>query len=385
MESPNDSFESTREPAADQRPSAVPFRCKVCSSQINATNNEVGKEIRCPNCYVTNIVPTLPEKSAKTILVENDPDDELKLSEPTVPLRPKLEDFVDENEIASTAKELGDRPIPDRSKEGTLEKQWFSHETPSVFSIYLQQKFLVRLCWLACPLTIATFTGVTAVHLWQIEPASVLQLASSVAFLLGTVLLAIPWLTLTSVHGLSILVDTANGQEQIESWPQGPWLKWIAQAWIVVAPLVTTTTPAVAVAYWLQWKPPSLWCVLFGIPWLLFPIILLSILNANSLFVLITDDVIAKSLRHPGAWLLHYCEAVFLGVVTLSLMITCNWLAVPFGWFITAFLLAIVVMASTFLYFRLLGRLARRLSLGFHTPIPLFGSSALSQHRSSGR
>jgi len=343
----------------------VPFPCELCSSRIYASSDDVGSELRCPDCHTINVVPPLSENSEKEPILE-DLDDELKLSDPIVPLRPKLEDFVHETGIDDTVDKSGDVRNPDRDDESTVEKQWFSHETPSALGIYLQRGVLTRLCLLTFPLALAMFFGVIAIRLGQAEAegiSGVVQLVLSLVLMLLSTLLAVPWLAVTSVYGLSLLVDTAMGHEQVEGWPEGPWSEWITQAWTVVVPLFGTAVPAAALAYWLEWKAAGLWLVLGGIPCMLFPIFLLSMLTANSLLVVVALDVIQHSARHPGAWLLHYCEAAFLGVVALSLLIACNWLVGPFGWFCTSFLLATVITATTFLYFRLLGRLARRLSL----------------------
>ena len=304
--------------------------------------------------------PTPPDDSADEI------DDELRLAVPIEPQLPKLEDYVDPHELETeTAEPLEPRSEPTLGEQ-SVEEQWFSRAAPSAFGFFLQSDVILRLVGLVIACALVIYTGGTSIQLAMADGHGVdgiIQLVGSMALWLVTIAVTIPWIAVTSIFGLTILQSTAAGEDSVRGWPEGPWLEWLAPAWSVIIPLLSTVVPAAYVAYHLAVPAPLVWIYVPGVPYLLFPIVFLSMTNANSLLVPLSSDVIKSFRDRPGAWLLFYFESGFLVMVAMSALISCMWLVYVAGWLITAFPAAVATMASIFLYFRLLGRLTRRVTL----------------------
>jgi hypothetical protein len=170
---------------------------------------------------------------------------------------------------------------------------------------------------------------------------------------LGIVIL--PTLAYFAACCVAIVVDSANGADEITSWPELDFLVWLPRSFFVVDAVVYSGAPGLA-WFWLL--------SLFGAPdWLrlsgeaislfvLFPIVLLSMLDNNSLVNPFSRPVwesLSISRRH---WMVFFGEAALLvGAAALG------------GWFFawcgqsTLLLAAAWLVVLVMVYCRLLGRL----------------------------
>ena len=92
-----------------------------------------------------------------------------------------------------------------------------------------------------------------------------------------------------------------------------------------------------------------------GVPAVLFPLLLLCMLEVNSPLVPLSQAVYRSVVRNWRAWIAFYLETVLLlagtgGMAIAAMLPQSLLLAVP--------LLALTIVASSMIYFRLLGRLA---------------------------
>ena len=155
---------------------------------------------------------------------------------------------------------------------------------------------------------------------------------------------------------VTILEDTAAGNDVIHHWNDGGWGDWLGDsygpvflstsAWFggfLIGKLVATTGhPAL---YW-----PALlagFCVLL-------PIVVLSALEAGSWFIPLSGPVLKSLVRLPGQWLAYYAVSGAIAAVYFSIVL----LGLSRGfWFTTLILTGPLLGTVIFIEARLLGRL----------------------------
>ena len=293
-------------------------------------------------------------------------DNEMRLADAVEPRLPKLEDYVDPHELETATDDALSSRSESILEEPSLEEQWFSQTTPSAFDFFLQSDVIIRLLSLAVVCALVIYMSAKSIQLGMAGGGRIeviFQLVGRMALWLATIAVTIPWLAVTSVYGLTILKSTAAGEDRVSGWPERPWLEWLPSAWSVIVPLLSTVLPAAYIAYHLAVPMPFAWFYVPGIPYFLFAIVFLSMTNANSLLAPISRNVMRSFRDRPGAWLLFYFESGFLLMTAMSILISCIWLSYVTGWFIAAFSASLTTVATVFLYFRLLGRLTRRINL----------------------
>jgi hypothetical protein len=190
-------------------------------------------------------------------------------------------------------------------------------------------------------------------------------------FVLAMVCLALPMLFVSvmtlsylSANGMAILLETAGGNDKINGWPDpdiGDQLSNLVYlAFILAVVLVLSFFLGGFLGLFLG----SAWTVILSVAFLLYPIILLSTLEANSPFVPFSLPIL-KSLKNVNwAWGVFYALSGGLLLVWLWPLL---WARTQSGWtqFIVMIFLAPLIAGWCLLYGRLLGRLAWRASLEF--------------------
>lgn len=189
--------------------------------------------------------------------------------------------------------------------------------------------------------------------------------AEGVVYAAGFFFLPLFWLLLMSgsfgiSRCLTILEQTGNGSDRISGWTEGGWREWLtdtlpvlylaALACVVSSAVARVTVPAGGGLCWLV----GVLIFLF-----VFPIILLSSLQAGSVWVPFTATVLRSLYRQAKWWLLYFALAwgvalVYFGIVYAGLRAGL--------WFATLTLTAPLLAAVQLIEARLLGRLAWCLS-----------------------
>jgi hypothetical protein len=206
------------------------------------------------------------------------------------------------------------------------------------------------------------FTAIAAIGLiLKGLAASMSGFASGIS--LAFFLLPIIWITFLTFSyaaacGLCILESTAAGLDRIEAWPEPNWKEWMAQmiyaGWIGAIPFAVSFGLAKLASLWgipLAWTMPA---AVFAI----YPVSLMSALEANSIWVPLTLPIFTSLFKWFWAWLMFYLLAGFLAAG----------LAAVFVYSLTSseelllLLLGPLTAGGAFIYFRLLGRLAWRMT-----------------------
>jgi DNA-directed RNA polymerase subunit M/transcription elongation factor TFIIS len=190
------------------------------------------------------------------------------------------------------------------------------------------------------------------------------------AMFLGMVLgglgfcLGMVWAVVAFASCLSILRDTADGYHQIENWPEALFLDWIGEFFFLIYGLTLSVLPGLAVGAALASTGVPRWLSVSVSLVLLFPVILLAMLETNSPLNPISLPVWRSLLSRWWAWGLFYIEtAVLLAIVGGLTFLATAYLIAP---------AAPLLVAALMIYFRLLGRLAWHCAEGAppHKPPP---------------
>jgi hypothetical protein len=152
---------------------------------------------------------------------------------------------------------------------------------------------------------------------------------------------------------LAILRDTAAGNDKIENWPDTLWIDWISEGLYVVNPLLGSVAPGYFLNWLLKLTGPVSWLIVAGSFIVLFPILLLSVLEGNFPLKILSLPVLASVVVAFPIWVVFYIEtAILAGLAAWGGY--CLAMKPYFGIAAVSFILVTALV----IYFRLLGRLA---------------------------
>ena len=161
------------------------------------------------------------------------------------------------------------------------------------------------------------------------------------------------WCSIACAYGLAILRDTAAGNDKIENWPDTLWIDWISEGLYVVNPLLGSVAPGYFLNWLLKLTGPVSWLIVAGSFIVLFPILLLSVLEGNFPLKILSLPVLASVVVAFPIWVVFYIEtAILAGLAAWGGY--CLAMKPYFGIAAVSFILVTALV----IYFRLLGRLA---------------------------
>ncbi|MBC8353447.1 MAG: hypothetical protein H8E66_15720 [Planctomycetes bacterium] len=356
--------------------------CSICGTRLDVNDSLIGKKVKCPDCHNPIAIRTpRPDKRRTPVHASpsDEDDDDFGLGNlPAAVATPSPYNSIANDLLAKAESEVAQEtpaasqpkrdPVLDslqRAKESLDEAD--EHERPKLPDAPLRtgvMKFLID------PLSIARLLVlglVLFVVLGAIQAAIVSANEGpqsqfmSVLYRMFAIPVGAVFLTNLAVSLLGILQDTANGKDQIESWPDINFLDWLGDAFYMSSGLFIAVFPACFIAKLLNLAgaPDALfWLVSIlgsaaGII-ALFPFVLVSMLESGSPLAVVSTPI-RRSLRLAcGSWIVFTIMATLLVGVGLCLA------AVRILWpdyAVMNFILAVLLIVVFALYFRLLGRL----------------------------
>lgn len=330
--------------------SLVTLECPTCHESIRARVEATPGRAPCPYCGTMTSVPDRTTVAGW----------EVKPIEPPQPL--ETGEYSAEAPLPTPqfgAGDLFDKLAEIRREVAPPPPRWTFFS--GVFAFPWRNDVLSR--W-SC--ATAGFTALVAIALvvrWI--TASFAGISSGVAlalFVMPIVWIGFLTLSYTAACGICILESTAAGLDQIEAWPEPHWKEWMGQmlylGWIGAIPLVVSFGMAKVAGLAgarVEW-------VLAVALFVLFPVALLSTLEANSIWVPLTLVILKSLVRWWWGWLLFYLltglVAAGLGAIfVFAEESSQEWLLLALG---------PLLAAAVFIYFRLLGRLAWRMTTHAH-------------------
>lgn len=324
------------------------FSCLVCESRLSATADQIGTLLVCPDCGHRQMVRQPKPKPVKRPppAIAQEEREPYGIDRPIE--TPAAEMYVDTDEeaLGERAKALGygrksERPRPpERPFVSGVANFLASPGVP--FRVFLLWPWMALWVFLVTLGTNAALSGGVAT-------------IGGMAFIMSASVLTILWTATAGAVYLSILQDTANGNDEID-WPDGLFVDWMFSILIFIISCFYTLLPAVAAIWILGFDSFSALkaVVVLGDLFFVYPIVLLSLLETSSLFDPFSPPVWRSMKLAAGAWVKFYlASAAFLGVTLFVAMAsTYGGLLVT----VAATTGAIVILGM--FYARLLGRLA---------------------------
>ena len=399
-----------------ERPEYVAVVCPVCRTRIEARVRQQPGSVECPDCFTQVDVPALeavltsrPAKAeppdAGTYAIAGEPD---RLRRPGPP-EPKAATLACPSCGTSVDAGLGERPrnitcpecldvIPvpalsdarrnvNRRRKATrspgsedfddIPPEDLDREPPPVDLLAAEGEIRRE-----PPPPIPTWTFFTRVFSlpWHPEVLSrwvytalgwcVLGLAvASVRWLLlNGFIIAIPFFAMPIVllvlwsgsyavsSAMTIVEDTAAGNDRIQHWNDGGVGDWLSDSYgpAFLAAVAWTGSFAVAKVTAVSAGEEWYWPALGGACFVLFPIVLLSALQAGSYWTPLTAAVVKTLVRKPWAWCVYY---VLTALVAAAYAVPLLYGLAGGRWFLTLFLTGPLLSTVMFIAARLLGRL----------------------------
>ncbi len=340
-----------------------PFQCPTCLTRLHATPDQAGREITCPDCAKPIRIPPPPSKPAPA-----DWADEPEVPPETYDLRlpvkappvvvPGFRSAAEPPPRSPEATPEADVDAPPANRGHTASARRLDRATqrtwdgkPLGFLFYPG----VKLCWLL------SAGGLAAILALLGEGSQLIAVADPRTYFLGMMYIAISGLlglfgfVILAPYLLAILHDTAAGCDRIENWPDDVYHDWLLHGIHFVVPAALAVLLGQGLDLLLARAGAPAWLGVGLGTFLLFPILLLSVLETGSPFVPWSPPVWRSLVADWPAWALFYGTASI--VVAVSGVVTWYGLALAGSWGVLP--ASAVVAAAVLLYVRLLGRLAR--------------------------
>ncbi len=340
--------------AAPPEAPPIPVVCSLCRTRMYATRDQVGEMITCPDCGTPMVVPR-PDTTPKPGR-EGTTAGEYRGGEPGRRA---------ESGAPAKARRVGIAPGDTRAADeaasgGTARVRRAGPRWPFVRGILTFPCY--RNTW---PRFLALIAGLLVVlpvliSSWRLNQIGDVQTLGGARtfltlalFAVGTILLLV-WGIVATALLLAIVQDTAEGNDQIEDWPEPIFSDWAFDFLYIVDSIVVALLPGVVLYQVLSATDLPCGMAVPGSLFFLFPLALLSMLEAGSPFAPVSSLVWGSLFSRWWAWLIFYIETAALLVGSLAIagvvfQFTGSWGVI---------LIAIAWVWGLMVYFRLLGRVA---------------------------
>jgi len=376
-----------KSPAAPNTRQEFGIECMVCGTRMYATLDQVGKQLKCPDCH-SKVLVKAPKKPVESAPVYESDDGDFKLSPPVEVPRPahlpqedvlpdRDDDSADTGHADGPAKQkmprerLTGNAIRDNARDTMAKAQAEVDEEEQAKPKMPDQPFktgMISFLFDAAAilrLVLLTLAGHTAVAslVGAFSMASggpVQQFAAIFLFVVVGVLGLISLFT-ASACCVVIIQETANGYDKMEQWPGLNIGDWMMDALYVFNSLFASVAvgvlPCLLVA---TTEATMLVGAVTGTA--LFPVFVLSAMEEGSPLGFASRPMWQSLRTASQIWLKFYLLSVALafGGILAVYLLTVS-LAGAGGFLYGAFFSAILV-AIGMIYCRLLGRLAWLLS-----------------------
>lgn len=325
-------------------------RCPVCESVNYATVDQVGKRIRCGDCDSAITVPSPPQpkqtyqpdlESAQVFKFSDGEGDQVSTGgRQTDPFRRSADDYLRAAEKAEDEVEEPEWELPSFGS-------WFTR----LGKIFLDPAVSLHIGLLSLLAFLPTYI---LLKLDQEAPIVMMGM-----FAVGLVFAA-----LVVACGFAILQSVANGEEKVSEWPVFDPMEWLGQIIVAICAVAVAAGPVALLAHF--FSPGGLATValaMFSL-YLLYPIVLMSMLDEQSIFVPFSADVSKSVMRAPDQWGAAYLASAGLFAAMFFAYLFATICSAVFG----AVIVILCTITGVFFYFGILGQLAFGIGQAVNAP-----------------
>ncbi len=323
-------------PTPDTPQFATEFRlsCPICGSMTYAKAAQAGRQIKCHDCHSSITVPQPPRVRTKPVIdLENAETFQFETSQlsserPPDPFLKSAEELLRNAEKDDTFQAKPDLDTPDIA-------EW----AKNVFGIFLDIGVIAH--WLI----LSAFGAIPAAVALSLESGILVMGLFPAGIVFGVLVLGCAF---------AILQSVANEEEQVSEWPVFDPAEWFGQMITAAAAVVYVAAPAYGIAFMAFGHTlPSVAIAMFGI-FALFPFLLLSILDMQSIFTPFSPEVARSVTKCEEAWGGFYFSSAILFGALFLFFLGASSLSPP----VQAAVGIVATIAVTFIYFAMIGRLA---------------------------
>ncbi|MCG8586831.1 MAG: hypothetical protein MI757_19175 [Pirellulales bacterium] len=328
------------------------YFCKLCSTQMRATIDDVGQTVECPDCELEMEIPAPAIHNDAPAPVDEDPElaigaaEEVKQAELMEHEKLRVVDGA-ATAPAGLRRDYGYADDPDPPEYPFASR---------VFSFLFYRT--TRPNWLALGLMFAPLWYAMGVALEMSEGAAA-ERGLALLMFVSTFMFSIVWGSVAAACLLTIVNETAAGNDEIVEWPELLDItSWVVAAFYGVNALAVSAAPA-AILSMLVGVPP-LWIPVVAVAavYLVLPPVLLSMLANGSPLGIVSAEINQRMRMNAGACVRFYAATGLVYAVVLG---SCYALLQLHG-FMAAMAAGVLVAMGTFLVARLIGRLGWVLS-----------------------
>lgn len=350
------------------QPKYIAVTCRVCGTLMQATELQVGRSVRCPDCGTPHVVPPKAKPAAvRSVLA---PDSQTPKLDPAAhpgevpahaPSSHRL--FHEEKREAEYAAALEKSQRTGKPMELDSRGRPVLPRFPLVSGI-LGFPFTAG-CWqrwIALTLGLLGSAGlmVDGIPGWLLWNGDAAGAKAAFGGLIETIIGAtflIIWVAAASNFFIAIVSHSAVGAKRIEEWPSMNFIGSMGEMLPVIVAVIFGAAPGYMLGRLVggDWIQLGLFggCSLL----LIFPIVHLSQLAGGATWELIDLGVMSAAFRCPFSMMLFYIQSASLGAICVAATVALSQ--------INLYLLlaaAPLYVGCLIIYARLLGRLAWRLS-----------------------
>jgi DNA-directed RNA polymerase subunit RPC12/RpoP len=305
--------EGSSQPRADSREAYGEYfaiNCPRCGTLLRPKREEAGQEIECPDCNKIIAVPEWTAKKRRSIVNRSEAIEGYELGRETRAasdagnVDPGWGFDDEESHEAGSARR---RPIVYEKPEPP--------DRPFLTGIYTFPFYAGT--W---PRWVTLSVFGTIILLMAIRVLKLILVGGHIwimAMLLGAAaaLLAIIWTILASVISVSVIEETAAGNDRIESWPDLMFLDWFLESLYIVNAATLTAAGCIGVvragaALSVPWEISGILAGALGLA--LFPTLCMSMMEAGSPMMPISVPVLRSWFAATWGWIIFLFQSVFI-------------------------------------------------------------------------
>ncbi|MEM6689669.1 MAG: hypothetical protein AAF664_09595 [Planctomycetota bacterium] len=343
--------------------------CNICGTVIYARASQQGMNLRCEDCHADVLVPPPPADLEQQVAREIE---KKRLSEERKRKReagesPALEEKPLSPIFAATAtatantksskdekdlrqedpfRKRADQYLAEAEAEDEEEEEedW---ETPDM-KVWLQEVFGV-LGDIGVIAHVAAFTLLLSLPIYfGVLMDNLITLICIVPLIFGIAVLV-------ACCGLAVMQSVSGGAKRVEQWPSFAPTEWLGEAFMLAIALAMPLAPVSAlVVPFVGINLLSIVAAMFSV-FLLFPFILLSMLDQGSPWIPFSAEVARGVSRNKETWGAMYFSSALIFFALFLIYVICFTVAEVSMIFVGV----AATVAVSFVYFAMIGRLAR--------------------------
>ncbi|MEM1069903.1 MAG: hypothetical protein AAGI63_13470 [Planctomycetota bacterium] len=310
-------------------------KCKLCGTLLYVKAHQAGQTLKCSDCHTPVLIPS-PPKVTKQTKINIDQAETFQFEDSTAsssrgqdPFQRSAAELLEE---ASREEETSPSPTYD---DIPSVKEWVSN----VFGIFRDPSVIAH--WVALSVLAAL-------------PTAIAVYSEQKILILGLFPAGFLMLVLVVSCGFAIMNAVANEEERVSDWPTMDPVNWMSELFAVVAAATVVVVPIWMLC--LLAIGPTLASValtMFAV-YTLFPFILLSMMDMNSVMVPFSAEVARSVTGNHESWGGFYFSSGLLFAALFFLLVIVSGIGV-----VPAVVVGITAgIGVAFAYFSMMGKLA---------------------------